>query len=208
MGKDQAYADRLIGISAKRFKKILQPINPYRLHIRRIVSGSILEVGSGIGRNLGYLDGQDVIGVDVNQVSVAYSVGLGYRALSVADFELKKTDYCEAFDYLLFSHVLEHMDHSDALAILREYLCYLKPGGGLVVICPQEKGFLSDNTHVSFLESKDIQILLEAVDCRVITSRSFPLPRRTGKFFIYNETVVCGVKLERDLLSQTKTGSL
>jgi len=198
MGQDQEYTDRLISLSTKRFKRILRPVNPYRLHIRRIVSGSILEVGSGIGRNLGYLKGRDVMGVDVNQVSVAYSVGLGYKALSVADFRLKKT--ADHFDYLLFSHVLEHMNNLDALAILREYLLYLKPGGGVVIICPQEKGFRSDDTHVSFLESKDIQTLLEAVDCRVITSRSFPLPRRMGKFFIYNETVVCGVKLEKDLL--------
>ena len=35
----------------------------------------------------------------------------------------------ECFDGILLAHVIEHMTRADGLALLRDYLPYLRPGG-------------------------------------------------------------------------------
>jgi hypothetical protein len=60
----------------------------------------------------------------------------------------------------------------------------------VAVICPQERGYASDRTHVTFLEGPEIAAMLTEVGLEVRRVSSFPLPRRLGKVFTYNETVV------------------
>jgi hypothetical protein len=88
--------------------------------------------------------------------------------------------------------VLEHMSLESGRRLLRDYLPYFKDR--LVVICPQQKGFRRDDTHVTFLQSKDIEELLESLGLRILRSYSFPLPAALGRVFTYNETVVVATK--------------
>jgi predicted SAM-dependent methyltransferase len=45
-----------------------------------------------------------------------------------------------SFDTLLIAQVLEHMDARTGEALLGGYLPFLRPGGRVVMICPQAKG--------------------------------------------------------------------
>ena len=80
------------------------------------------------------------------------------------------------------------MTREEALGLLRHYLPHAT--GKVAVICPQEKGYTTDSTHVTFLDGVDIAEMLEEVGLRVRSVRSFPFPRAVGNLFAYNETVV------------------
>lgn len=81
------------------------------------------------------------------------------------------------------------MSESDAAALVRRYLPFVKPKGRIVFITPQEKGYASDETHVRFVGSEDIARLCSMIGIRLEMQRSFPLPRAAGRFFKYNEFV-------------------
>ena len=92
------------------------------------------------------------------------------------------------FDSLLLAHVLEHMTPAEGIALLHAYLPHVRRT--VAVICPQERGYTTDATHVTFLDGRDIASMLEQVGLRVRKVSSFPFPRVAGKVFPYNETVV------------------
>jgi predicted SAM-dependent methyltransferase len=96
------------------------------------------------------------------------------------------------FDTLLLSHLLEHLQLTEAKALLNEYIPRLKPNGKIICVCPQEKGYASDKTHVIFYNFETITSLLSEMGCTLERSFSFPFPRWAGKLFIYNEFVVVG----------------
>ena len=187
--EDQVYINRLMGISNKPFKTFLQPINPYRIGLKRWVKGSCLEIGCGIGRNLGYLDNPRNLGIDINEHAVAKCRALGHQAITAETFEYTHAEVPK-FDNLLFSHVLEHMDRASSIKLIQSYLPALSEFGAVCIICPQERGFASDPTHVEF---KNIENLVSEIEeCGLVVHRSFsyPLPKIFGNLFIYNEFVI------------------
>ena len=95
----------------------------------------------------------------------------------------------DSFDGLLVAHVSEHMRPEEARALLTTYLPYLRPGGRVFLICPQERGFASDPTHTVFVDQAALAALAEELGLRTERQFSFPLPRRAGKLFTYNEFV-------------------
>lgn len=191
MTDDRSYTDRLVTLGGARWKRILHVQAPYRWNIRRLDPGFVLDVGCGIGRNLGHLDGRGV-GVDTDATSVAEARRRGFTAYTVDEVEGGAIDGM-AFDSLLFAHVLEHMTRKEATALVGSYLGYLRPGGRAIVIVPQGAGFASDDTHVEFLGADDVSRLLTGHGLEVARSYSFPLPRAAGRWFRHNETIVVAV---------------
>ena len=100
----------------------------------------------------------------------------------------------ESFDSLLIAHVLEHMDRADDVQLIRDYLPYLKPGGQVCFITPQERGYASDATHVQFVDFEGSSSMAEEAGLTVEKAYSFPFPRWAGKPFIYNEFIVVARK--------------
>lgn len=190
---DPAYAERLAASVAPRhgWRAVVDPQRPYRWNIRRLGLGRVLDIGCGVGRNLSHLDGNGV-GVDHNADSVRIARARGLAAYTTDEFTGSVDDRPGSFDSLLFAHVLEHMTPPDATALVRSYLPYLRPGGRVAVICPQERGQASDATHVTFLDAAAITELLLGTDVTVERTTSFPLPRAAGRVFTHNETVVVG----------------
>jgi 2-polyprenyl-3-methyl-5-hydroxy-6-metoxy-1,4-benzoquinol methylase len=188
MTADRDYTARLENETAKGWKRVLGAQAPYRQHIRRVVEGRVLDVGCGIGRNLHHLEGTGV-GVDTNPHSVESARRSGLTAHTADEFAACADAVRGGYDTLLFAHVLEHMPAEQASDLLGEYLPYLKPGGRVVVIVPQEAGFRSDPTHVNFLDLAELSGIEAAHGLIRETGYSFPLPRAAGRFFTHNETV-------------------
>ena len=186
-GKD--YADRLRDKQQKRWKKILRVQAPYQWNMRRQSLGRTLDVGCGIGRNMGSLD-EGSVGVDHNAEAIAEARSAGFTALTTEEWETSELRQENAFDGILLAHVIEHMDEADAIKLMEDYLPYLRPGGKVFFVCPQERGYASDPTHVRFADFEALEDLSEKVGLTVTKSFSFPFPRFAGKPFIYNEFCV------------------
>lgn len=183
------YAERLLRLSGRRWKKVIGVQAPYRWNVRRLGLGDALDIGCGIGRNLEYL-GANGVGVDHNSQSVAVARARGLTAYTVDDFLKSDRAKQSAFDSFLVAHVVEHMSEDDAAGMLESYLPFLKPRGVVCFITPQEAGYRSDSTHVRFVDFAGAAALSQRLGLRVTRQYSFPLPRAMGKIFRYNEFVM------------------
>jgi len=190
--EDVSYTHRLAKLSSSRLRKLLNVQAPYGWNIRRLVEGEVLEVGCGIGRNLIHLRGAGV-GVDHNQSSIELCRRRGLRAYFSDEFR-ESEDGKRTFDTLLLAHVLEHMPVPEAEQLVATYISYLKPGGRVVMVCPQERGFESDSTHQYFFGHSDLSDLARRLGLIHLREGSFPLPRWFGKVFTHNETFVIAMK--------------
>jgi SAM-dependent methyltransferase len=183
------YTARLARRSGAWWKRLLDTQAPYRRNLRRLDLGHVLDIGCGIGRNLANLNGR-AVGIDTNPHSVAAARSRGFVAYTPEEFAGAPEARESAFDSLLFAHVLEHMPRHEAIALVGAHLPHLRAGGRVVIIVPQEAGFRSDPTHVEFLDVPEVTSVLDANGLEVLRAYSFPFPRRIGRFFTHNETVV------------------
>jgi len=189
------YARRLQTKQHVWWKTALNVQAPYRWNLRRQGLGRTIDVGCGIGRNLETLDPGSV-GVDHNEHAVALAREEGAVALTVAEWERSVLRVPESFDGILLAHVIEHLTEADALALLRDYLPYLRPAGKVFFLCPQERGYASDSTHVRFTTGDDLASLSREVGLQPQPWFSFPFPRWAGKPFVYNEFCLLALKPE------------
>lgn len=180
------YASRLASLQKARWKRALDVQRPYRWNLNRICEGRVLEVGCGIGRNLLNLKGRSV-GVDTNAAAIEVAVAQDLPAFTLEEWAQSPHAVPGSFDTLLFSHVLEHLDFTDAHALISDYLPYVRPGGLVVIECPQEVGYRSDSTHVRWVDEAEIQRQCSALGLAIDRQFSFPFPRILGKTFIYNQ---------------------
>jgi 2-polyprenyl-3-methyl-5-hydroxy-6-metoxy-1,4-benzoquinol methylase len=187
------YAERLRTREAVWWKRMLDVQRPYRAHLRRLKLGEVLDIGCGIGRNLVNLEGHGV-GVDPNVDAIATCKQRGLRAFTPDEFAT--SDYAKpgTFDTLLISHVLEHLQDADALALITSNLPYIRSGGRAVFITPQEAGYKSDPTHVAFVDLARLDDLARRAGLEPVSAYSFPFPRPVGKLFKYNEFVLVARK--------------
>ncbi|GAA1872606.1 hypothetical protein GCM10009836_61920 [Pseudonocardia ailaonensis] len=182
------YADRLRTLEQAKWKQLLDVQAPYRRNIRRLDLGRTLDVGCGLGRNLAHLGGNGV-GVDHNEASVAIARERGFEAYTADEFFAGPVSQPGSFDSLLAAHVVEHLPESDAIGLLKTYLPMVRPGGKVVLITPQERGYATDATHVRFCGFPEVASLCEQAALRVVRQYSFPFPRAAGRIFPYNEFV-------------------
>ena len=184
---DASYTRRLQRLSGRRWKRLVP--NPYRWNVRRLATGRVLDVGCGIGRCLDFIRPLGV-GVDPNQTAIAVCREKGHEAYTPDEFAAQNSSEAGVhFDTLLCSHVLEHMDESTGTALLQSYLPYIRSGGRLVLITPQERGQRSDPTHVRLMDAAALTKLAKLCGLQIERISSFPLPRPFGRWFVYNETV-------------------
>ncbi|MEU7022609.1 class I SAM-dependent methyltransferase [Streptomyces sp. NPDC046203] len=180
------YTQRLTRLESSGIKRFLPTQAPYRWNLKRLRLGRVLDVGCGIGRNL-LNCGPDSVGVDHNATSVATCRARGLTAYTPEELEAAPDCGPGSFDSLLCAHVLEHMDETLGNAILEQYLPLVKPGGSVVLICPQEAGYRTDATHVRFVDFDGLRTHAEKMGLDIARTYSFPFPRAVGKSFPYNE---------------------
>jgi len=184
--REPQYAARLASLERAWWKKLVP--DPYRWFLRRQQLGFVLDVGCGIGRGLRYLDGHGV-GVDHSEAAVAACRQQGFAAYTPGEFDRSEHARPGRFDALVCSHVLEHLSRDDGHTLLATYLPYVRSGGRVVLITPQERGFGSDTTHERFVDDVALAALVAPFGL-VGRPRSFPLPRWCGRWFTYNEFVL------------------
>lgn len=187
----EEYAARLVSLQSAAWKEKLRLLDPYSWQIKFVCKGNVLEIGSGIGRNLRSLKGRS-IGVDHNKTSVDFANEKGLKSLTSTQFLTNSEYKNQKFDTILLSHVLEHIDEETQNEIFMQYLPFLKPNARVVIICPQEVGFYSDPTHIRWVDEEILMKTLIALNCSKIKVSSFPFPRRVGTKFIYNQFVAIG----------------
>jgi SAM-dependent methyltransferase len=191
--RDPKYADRLSKLESKSWKRVLNVQAPYKWNLARLELGKTLDVGCGLGRNL--LNLENGVGVDHNQDSVLIARSKGLTAYSTDEWESSSDAVRGTFDSILLAHVLEHLSEADADQVISSYLPYLKPGGNLVLICPQEKGFPTDPTHIRWVDDSELRKTGTRLGFIEVKNYSFPLPRIAGKLFTYNEFVYVGRRI-------------
>lgn len=179
-----AYVERLQGAQGRGWKRWVP--NPYRWRLRRVCPAPVLEVGCGIGRLLGYLDGAGV-GIDTNAHAVAACRAAGFEAYTPAEFAASPAAATERYGSLLLAHVLEHVDEASAERLIADHLPYVRSGGRVVLVTPQERGYRSDPTHVRFVDAAALAERCRLLGLRVLRADSFPLPRAAGRWFVWNE---------------------
>lgn len=182
------YTERLVTLERAGVKRFVPTQAPYHWNLRRLKLGRVLEVGCGVGRNL-YACSPDSVGVDHNETSIETARARGFNAFTGDEFLASAEFGPGSFDSLLVAHVLEHVSEEDGHGLIEAYLPYIRSGGKVVLICPQENGYASDATHVRFLDFPDLRRQAEGCGLVVERAYSFPLPRSAGKTFRYNEFV-------------------
>jgi SAM-dependent methyltransferase len=184
------YTDRLVRLGEARWKRIVGVQAPYRWNVRRLLGDrDVLEVGCGIGRNLAHLAPR-AVGVDHNEASIEACRERGLTAFTTAEFAATEYARPGRFGGLLAAHLVEHMMHAEAIATLAGYLHYLRDDARAVLICPQERGFASDATHVEFADFDALADVCRALGMAERRRISFPLPRSAGRVFTHNEFVL------------------
>ncbi len=183
------YAHRLQRLQGARWKRWLDVQAPYRWHVRRLGLGRVLDLGCGVGRNLAHLSGNGV-GIDHNPSAVSIARSRGLVAYDNLEWPTAPEARDGTFDAMLIAHVVEHLSERAGADLVQAHLRYVKPGGRVVFITPQERGYGTDATHVRFVGFAEIDRLCAEVGVTPVLRRSFPFPRVAGRLFTYNEFVV------------------
>ncbi|MBT3538554.1 class I SAM-dependent methyltransferase [Candidatus Parcubacteria bacterium] len=108
----------------------------------------ILDIGAGDGAFADYVDKKDIYLLDGNEMSCEklrekYKNVFNHKIPKVFDFSNN------FFDVIHCSHVIEHLEYSDAYEFIKELDRILKPGGILIISAPlMYTGFYNDFSHI------------------------------------------------------------
>ena len=196
--RDDSYAERLAAREGVWWKRLLDVQAPYRWNLRRQHLGRTLDIGCGLGRNLITLS-RDSVGVDHNEAAIRECHRRGLNAYTDADWLGGAARREGTFDALLLAHVVEHLE--DPAALLQRYLGSLRMHGRVFMICPQERGYATDPTHVRFTDGDYLMGLARESGLEPEPWFSFPFPRWAGKLFTYNEFCVSASKRSSEVTS-------
>ena len=88
------------------------------------------------------------------------------------------------------------MTQHEVMGLLKKYIPFLKTGGRLIMITPQEAGYKSDSTHVEFMDFPKLTNINKQLGLDILQEYSFPFPRFAGYFFTYNEFISVSCKIK------------
>lgn len=121
-------------------------------------NAKILDVGCGEGRYIIPLSkkGHHCVGVDINPTLVSKLRELGLTAYTPE--ELSYPD--NSFDYIIMSHIIEHISPAQLISFMDNYISKLKIGGKLIISTPTlYDEFYDDYDHIKPYTPKSITIL-------------------------------------------------
>ncbi|MCX4634700.1 class I SAM-dependent methyltransferase [Streptomyces sp. P9-2B-2] len=171
--------------------RLLPARSPFRSQLRRIGGGRVLEIGCGTGDTLADC-APGSVGVDHDPRSVAHCRERGLTAYTADTFLASPHARPGAFDALLTAHVLEHLDDEQVEGLLRAYVPYVRPGGGVLLITAQEAGHRAGPAPVRFTDFPLLRAFAESAGLTVRRTYSHPLPRPAGMLLRANAFVLLG----------------
>lgn len=134
-------------------------------------AGSLLEIGFGAGRLLGYArsTGMNAAGVEANAVLVALARSNGYPAYST----IQEVD-SEDFDVVVAFDVLEHVDQADIPQLLKGMATKLSASGRIVLRFPNgdspfgRRNQHGDVTHLTTIGGEKLRYFAECAELSVL----------------------------------------
>jgi SAM-dependent methyltransferase len=166
----------------------------YVRNILRDVTGSSIDFGCGAGQLLARLPAGS-IGLDINPFLVE---SLRRTGLNVSHYDAERDGFLLAelsenrYSTFIMAHVLEHF--TDAALILRTLLrsCRRLAIQRFILVLPGWKGFLSDDTHKTFVDRRYLQRegLLSCEGYALTRIRYFPIDHEAmGRYFVFHELI-------------------
>lgn len=138
----------------------------------RHLSGSVLDVGCGIGDLLAFR--ANTTGTDINPRAVAWCRDNGYPA------ELMMPDVLpfqnSVFDGVVIDNVLEHI--ADPAPLLGEVRRVLRPGGRALIGVPGRRGYACDPDHKVHYDEANLVAVMAAAGFAKL--RLLPMPFRSN----------------------------
>ncbi|MCE4945777.1 class I SAM-dependent methyltransferase [Streptomyces noursei] len=171
--------------------RLLPARPPFARQLRRIGPGRVLEIGCGDGDTLAAC-APGSVGIDHDPRSVAHCRARGLTAYTADAFLAGPHARPGAFDALLTAHVLQHLDDEQVEELLRAYVPYVRPGGGVLLITAQEAGHRAGPEPVRFTDFTLLRAFAEAAGLAVRRTYSHPLPRTAGRVLRANSFVLVG----------------
>ncbi len=159
----------------------------------------VLDLGCGWG--FYFKINPDARGVDLDDACLAHLCSNGFKVIKgdLLDSLPFNNGY---FEWVVCHDVLEHFELNQVETILREVHRVLRPGGALLVLTPNRKGYdfgcRTGAGHRHFITPDEILGLsrqLFVLRCRY----TYPLPRTVGQFFTHNKEVVILAKSEESV---------
>lgn len=117
----------------------------------------ILDVGCGEGRYLVPLStSHEVLGIDVNQNVVDSLTAQGFRAIHAQQL----SQITGKFDYIIMSHIIEHLFPLQMLEFVDSFVDLLHEGGALIIATPLPYSqFFDDYDHVRPYTPRSVEFL-------------------------------------------------
>ena len=135
-------------------------------------SAAILDIGCGFGQLISALTKEgftDVEGVDISKEAIESCTSRQLNVVGVSDI----TDFClnavRKYDFIIMSHVLEHIEKPaiiETLKLIRQ--CLLKPGSSLAVMVPNAQSntgsywAYEDFTHHTIFTAGSLDFVLKS----------------------------------------------
>ena len=126
---------------------------------------SVLDLGCGTGRNISYIKSSikkfDFYGIDYSNACIEYAFGQYTKfGVNFARYQGKIIPYPDStFDYIVSSHVLEHINKSEANSFVKEVIRVLKPNGVAIIGTPNRK-YCQDLFCMNPKETKKYRLII------------------------------------------------
>jgi SAM-dependent methyltransferase len=148
---------------ARRLEDVVEELS----YVNSLPPGRILDVGCGLGYFLSAVDAKwEKHGVELSQFAAAHAQQFAH----VHNGDLQSAGYPDNhFDVIMLYHVIEHMN--DPVTEIEEMFRVLKPGGSLIIGCPnfdsacarrfgEKYRMLSDPTHITLFSRESLDRFL------------------------------------------------
>ncbi len=143
----------------------------YLLNVLPGPQASVLDFGCGLGQLLRSLHDRGyrhLVGADLEPQALEQIRHLGIEAQDATDFDAFLAANPKRFDFIVLSHVLEHVPKARVVAMLAGLRSLLRPGGQLMLMVPNAQSATGsywryeDFTHHTLFTSGSLRYVLRA----------------------------------------------
>ena len=166
-------------IAPEFYKDFIIP--PYLLKILlRDLNTKVLDIGCGFGQMLSALQKlgyKKLVGIVIAEEAVSFCIDQGFKVIKIKDIiDYATSSFAEKFDFIIMSHVLEHIEKSKiikSLAVIRENL--LAKNGQMVIMVPNAQAdtgcywAYEDFTHTTLFTAGSLYYVVKAAGFETIT---------------------------------------